>query len=369
MAKPPKFSIVTSFFGEPKEFVDRLYQSILQTNVDWEWVVTEDFSGSKETEKALSEIARKDKRVKKIKQKSKREIFRNPWLYAKGEFIFHIDGDDDFHPLYLQHCEEWFRKFPDVVCIISGGIWVNEKGCITNFFIDRPFVLPGNRNGTIHPHLNYLGRIWRSSVKIDFTEIFDNQEDIIRFNDRFIVEYLSTKGEILHLPRTYIKYIFRKDSNSNRERTEEEKKIIQKINNQFNSWLERNRKVFSRSTHFCTGEEDFEEEVTPFLNVDWTTEIKKVGVFGFSNLPVKKKLLQELFPEFIFSFEPKEDEIKNLDFLVVSNLEGKIFDFSQKRIYMTIKFEKNFQNCVKEIRGKYVFMWVANSDFFWIKKL
>jgi hypothetical protein len=369
MAKPPKFSIVTSFFGEPKEFVDRLYQSILQTNVDWEWVVTEDFSGNKETEKALSEIARRDKRVKKIKQKSKREIFRNPWLYARGEFIFHIDGDDDFHPLYLQHCQEWFRKFPDVVCIVSGGIWINEKGSHTNFFIDRPFVLPGNRNGTIHPLPNYLGRIWRSSVKIDFNEIFDDQEDIISANDRFIVEYLSTKGEILHLPRTYIKYITRKDSNSHRERTEGEKKTIQKINNQFNSWLERKRKVFSRSTHFCTGEDDFEEEVTPFLNVDWTTETEKVGVFGFSNLPVKKKLLQELFPEFIFSFEPNEDEIKNLDLFVVSNLKGEFFDFSQKRIYMTIKFEKNFQNWIKEIGEKYVFMWVGNSDFFWIKKL
>jgi glycosyltransferase involved in cell wall biosynthesis len=108
-SRTPIFSVVTSFFDEGKKYVERLYDYISSQSVDWEWIVTDDFSGDTETEFCLRNLAIKDSRVKYQEQKEKREIFRDPQKVATGEFVFHIDADDRVHPSYLLHCEYWFR--------------------------------------------------------------------------------------------------------------------------------------------------------------------------------------------------------------------------------------------------------------------
>jgi RNA-binding protein YlmH len=68
-----KISIVTSFYCQPPSFVDELYENIKKVNVDWEWIVTDDFSPTPEIDERLTQISNRDVRVRKILQKSKRE--------------------------------------------------------------------------------------------------------------------------------------------------------------------------------------------------------------------------------------------------------------------------------------------------------
>jgi hypothetical protein len=362
----PEFSIVTSFYNEPTDYIQRLYDQILKTGVDWEWIVTDDFSDNQEIDKKLTQISLRDTRVRKIIQSQKREIFKNPSIYCRGKFIFHIDGDDLFHPIYLKQAKKWFEKFPDVVCIISGSCWIRESGSIIRYENDDPFCFPHEKNGLRYPLLNYLGRIWRSEIKLDFSDIFTNQQDIIRFNDRFIVEYLSTRGDILHLPRPYIIYTQRKSSNSNRERNSEEIKLIEKTSYQFESWLEKNRSWFPKNPHFYVGETSFFDQTLAFQHIVWSSERRKCGVFGFSNLPVLRKLLIELYPELDIIFDPTEDLLEGIPIFVVDDLEIENRLPKNTQIYYATKDihirEDFFENIVTERSTR----WVLSEDILWI---
>ena len=359
-----KISIVTSFYCQPPNFVDELYENIKRVNVDWEWIVTDDFSPTPEIDERLTQISNKDVRVRKILQKSKREIFRSPWLYTNGDFVFNIDADDRFHPLYLEHCLEWFRKFPDVVCIISGCRWALDSGKIIRYFIDTPFVIPHIKGGIQYPNRNYLGRIWRNTHRPDWSQIFQNPDEIIRYNDRFIVEYLSTKGEILCLPRVYLDYTIRKNSNSSITRTQQEISIINKTSSEFESWLQTQKVKFSRFPYFLSGEVDFQNEMMPFLRIDWVSYPSRVGVIGFSRMEVKRKLLRQLYPEFGFIFDPSPEEDTTIDFYVLCNLDKMSGGLPQKKWYSHF-----CGNHMKDHIFSYInqnsnctFAWVSDSD-------
>jgi hypothetical protein len=301
-----KFSIVSSFFGDDPSYIHRLYDCVKSQNVDWEWIVTDDFSDNPETEKTLIEICELDNRVKIVTQKHKRELYQNPTVYSDGEFIFHIDGDDIFDSKYLENCLYWFNKFPDVVLILSASKWMKKSGQLERYFIHTPFMNPSFINGQVLPALNFLGRVWRSNIKIDWTDIFSDSKNMIRRNDLYISHYLSTKGEVLCLPRCFVQYETGKISNSNKERTAEEIKLIQQCDSEFDLWFENNKTYYSYNTHFCTGLEiDFEFDCFPFLTLDWNTSVKRIGLFGFSDKIVKRKLIKELYRDYEIVFEPK----------------------------------------------------------------
>ena len=91
-----KVSIITAVFNAEK-FIGDTYRSLeAQTFTDWEWVVTNDFS-TDSTEKILSDIAAKDKRVKVFKNSTNQGAgySRNRSISeSQGKFIAFIDSDD-----------------------------------------------------------------------------------------------------------------------------------------------------------------------------------------------------------------------------------------------------------------------------------
>lgn len=361
----PEFSIVTSFFNEPTEYIDRLYQKIRETQVDWEWVVTNDFSENPEIEIKLKCISECDSRVRKIVQSEKLEIYRNPSIYCRGEFIFHIDGDDFFHPLYLKHTREWFKKLPNVVCIVSGGVWVRESGSTVRYNIDDPFITPSVKNGILYPINNYLGRIWRSSCEIDFSGIFENMNELIRYNDRFIVEYLSTKGDILHLPRPYINYTIRSASNTHRPRTDTEKYKIEKTNQEFNNWLSKKEARFSRSPYLFCGTPSIDSISHTIYHIPWTKNKIRVGMFGFPETPVLRRLISEIYPEFEFIYEPNEN-LEQIDAFVIDDLK-KDFLVPKNKTYYFSTGDESIKKLFFEKMLPYVSTsWVLSDDYLWI---
>jgi hypothetical protein len=362
----PKFSIVTSFFGDDPSYIHRLYECAKSQNVDWEWVVTDDFSDNSETDKTLLEISKIDKRVRRIIQTEKLEFYRNPSLYTKGEFIFHIDGDDFYHPSYLEHCQIWFDRLPDVSIILSGSRWVKKSGHIERYYIHTPFSEDYDKNGNVVKSINFLGRVWRSKYKIDWSEII-NSDEMIRMNDKYIVNYLSTKGDVLCLPRCYVQYETCKISNSTKERTSDEKIMIRNLDDKFCNWFEKNKKDIYSSTYFyCGDNKDFEISCYPLLELPWSKEIKNISYLGFPDSSPKRKLLKDLFIDINIKFEYDS----NSEIIVINSLDGKLYKtLGEKNLILTNSEDtKDFYfNLLKEENRK--FAWFFCNGFCWITTL
>ena len=363
----PKFSIVTSFFGDDPSYIYRLYECAKTQNVDWEWIVTDDFSDNPETDKTLLEISKKDKRVRRIIQTEKREFYRNPSLYAKGEFIFHIDGDDFYHHNYLEHCQTWFERFPEVVCILSASKWMKKSGHLERYFVHTPFLNPFFDKGKVIPALNFLGRVWRSKIKIDWSDVFTDDSKMIRMNDQYIVKYLSTKGDILCLPRCYVEYETGKVSNSSKKRTPEEIVDIEQIDNEFEIWYEKNKREFIYFPYFFTGDGcDFELDCYNFLTLGWNG-IKSIDVYGFSELLVKRKLLRELFPDIEITFDSNSPKSKNIIICGKVKVEPNI---DNKKVFILTNTDDNkdfYFNILQ--KNKKAFYWFKYDDFCWINTI
>lgn len=289
------FSIVTSFYGESQEYVSRLYRSICLQNVNWEWIVTDDFSDNPITLQTLSEISVKDPRVKLVHQREKREIFRNPSIYAQGDYIFHIDGDDDVHPNYLAHCLMWFNRFPRVQCILSSSLFETERGNFGRY----AWLTEENR----FQFETYLGRVWRAGFTFNWAEIFSDPREVIRFNDRFIVKKIECEGDILFLPRIYIRYTMRENSNTSRERTENERESIVRSIQEFELWYEKNKRSAPLDPFFF----GLEKYLLGFFEIDWKFSNGSIHYSGPEIQDFHQKKIQDLFPEFSISFNRFDD--------------------------------------------------------------
>ena len=355
----PVFSVVTSFFGEGEKYVSRLYQNIVSQNVDWEWVVTDDFSNDPETEKALRDIARKDCRVVYIDQQEKGEIFRNPQKHARGEFVFHIDADDQVHPNYLEHCYYWFTRFPKVICILSGSEWVKENGHYDRYYL--------HKHSRLDEEQNYLGRTWRNGFQFEFEKIFSNYSDVIRMNDMFIVRSFEKTGDLLCLPRIYIKYEIRENSNCRIERTDQEKENIERCKNEFFNWISSDS-IFSPYEPFFF---DLEEDSLSFLPLPWNNEIKTIEFVGRELPKYKKRKISELYQDYKISFE--EIDPASSDYRIIDcSTEFKKIKIGSKNTIVLLKIEDEqgfsyYLDCFEK-EGKRT-KWMKLWDYTWMNTL
>lgn len=352
-----KFSIVTSFFGEGKKYVERLYEDIKNQRVDWEWLVTDDFSNDLETQNALVIISAKDPRVKYYQQEEKRELFRNPQKFSSGEYVFHIDADDQVHPSYLEHCKYWFERFPKVICILSGSEWIKENGHFNRYTFHSQHEV-----GTKH---DFIGRVWRNGFEFEFESIFSNHKDVIRMNDMFIVKSFEKTGDILCLPRPYIKYEMRASSNCNVERTEEEKEKIARCKEEFLKWNSKNSIPSPYDPFFF----DVEKEFLSFFPLQWSKE-RQVIQFSGRIFPVyKQRKLKELYQDYDIYFGEVPPNVYPAYKIIDCTEKFEKFDVSKRStiVLLGINDEEAFGYYNQQFTslGKMV-RWIKLWDYRWM---
>ena len=209
-----KFSISTSFYRR-SHLVEQVYQQILdQTHLDWEWIITDDFSDYNDAKEILLRICSEDPRVKYYEQSRKKECFYNPHRGCSGEIIAQFDSDDFAYPRLLELYNQVFLKHPDVAGISCLSQTVDNQGTFVE--IQGGGCYPIGET----PKFNYtpMGRAWRNII-----EEFDNGEMQWYQNDTNIVRHIETKGKWMYLPRTLYRYYYSTDTFS-RElgRTEEQ---------------------------------------------------------------------------------------------------------------------------------------------------
>jgi hypothetical protein len=300
-----KFSICTSFFNDEISNVDSLYGTILNQNVDWEWVVTDDFSENTEVKDYLILLSQKDDRVRYINQTHKMQFMRNPSEFAEGEFVFHIYSDDLVYPGYLELCEKMFNRFPDVGVILTGSKFVSQHGVFRSYNVHK------HREGMIC----FLGRCWRRSIEIDFTGIIEDNFFTVS-NDMFIVNELCLKTRLLIIPRIFIEYREFLNEDGNRKpfghRLELSNVLMEshgRAIGQFLEYYNNNRKDNDGLFPYFEAIKKITTGLWPIHNIP----NNKIRFVGFSLEPWQQILLQDLYFDKIISYgDTLEDNSVNV---------------------------------------------------------
>ncbi len=102
-------SIITPYYNTGELFVETFVSVQAQSLQNWEWIIVDDGSPDRESVMRLDDIAKKDSRIKVIRQvnggtaAARNTGFRN----SKGRYICLLDHDDMIEPTYLEKCA-WF---------------------------------------------------------------------------------------------------------------------------------------------------------------------------------------------------------------------------------------------------------------------
>ena len=246
-----KFSIVTSFYNESEDLINAVCQSVLsQTYTNFEWVVTDDFSKDSNTTRVVKSLPERDKRIRYVEEKSKKEVWWNPQTYAIGDIVVTVDGDDHMFPKALEVLNYFYIKYPDVICITTEIKNYNQNGgYIGSCYINRDnyknhldYCLHKKHNPDIPDHgkndlfTHGYNRSWRNIGGLDFKEDLDNRLITVDFLELTKLEEI---GKILHIPRALYGYntrdvsISRKidDHNNHQIRTQEiDQSIVERRN-------------------------------------------------------------------------------------------------------------------------------------------
>ena len=119
----PDISVIMPVYNSEK-YLSACVQSVLdQTYADFELICVDDGSTDSSAE-ILETFAKKDSRVRVIRQKNGGgSASRNTGLdAAKGDFIAFIDNDDCWHPDYLKTLRSAFDKTPEAD-VAAGGLF------------------------------------------------------------------------------------------------------------------------------------------------------------------------------------------------------------------------------------------------------
>lgn len=113
--------------------ITRPYHSLLnQTYRDWEWVVMDDSPDDGQTFKMLTEMAKKDFRIRVYKSSQHSGVIGNLKREAcdlgRGEFLLELDHDDELTPMALEWMVAGYEKHPEVGFIYSDFAECYEDG-------------------------------------------------------------------------------------------------------------------------------------------------------------------------------------------------------------------------------------------------
>ena len=231
------------------------------------------------------------------------EFLRNPSLFAKGEYIFHIDSDDLVLPGYLEQCQRIFERFTEVGVIVAAGRYADQDGLFLGY------------NQHLKNCTSFLGRTWRNSIEINLSEILEDEFFTTR-NDLFLVKYLNTKTKMMIIPRAYIQYrsfqikgqykAFGERMEINNTHLEKD----QESSSQFLNFYEQNKQKYDGIFPLYNGI----EKLTTSLYPVHMFECDKINLVGFNLKEWQMSLLEDLYfdKEITYSNETQTDSVNVL---------------------------------------------------------
>lgn len=199
----PKISIIIPVYKVEKYLPMCLASVIAQTFTDWEAICVND--GSPDAcGNILARYAKKDKRIKVIKQKNQGlSCARNNGIEkAKGKYIYFLDSDDFIHPQLLEICYELAEK--EKAQMVSFGFQKFRQGD----FISVPNYQLEDLNYTVtNSPLYHQKKHHKSRISVNACTKFYRKNTIknLRFIPGITMEdYPHTYAVLAKQPRTVI---------------------------------------------------------------------------------------------------------------------------------------------------------------------
>lgn len=265
-----KFGLYTSFY-KAERFIDYIFDEISKLNYDnWEWIITDDFSGDN-TKSLLLEKIKDNKKIKYVEQKYKKEMYWEPnkFFDKSFDYIVLIDCDDGFDYDFLNVYNRFAKIYPDAVLITSDFIKTQDN-------ILHSLSLVKNDNTiieklkTFHPQTDYVKNM--SYNTLGHLRCFKNIPNL-KFKiddydacaeDSYRVMYMNSLGKWLHIPRCLYDWKLRNDSESH-------SKVKDNFNGNFNL-------AYNKIKENC---------YLPFIDYDdiydITSSISKLGINEINN--------------------------------------------------------------------------------------
>ena len=129
----PMFSIVLSTYNRA-DYLPRAICSVLaQQYTNFEFIIIDDGS-SDNTEQVVNKFAKKDKRIRYIKNEQNSGLvysLNRGVNLAKGKYITRLDDDDYLFPEFFVEYVKFIDKYPDTILIYSLPVSVKDNGDIS----------------------------------------------------------------------------------------------------------------------------------------------------------------------------------------------------------------------------------------------
>ncbi len=304
-----KLSIVTSYYNSEKYIKEQSSSILSQSYGNWEWIIADDFSKDN-TKQKLIELQKKDSRIRLVNLSRKKELWWNPQLFATGDIVCHVDGDDALLPGTFERLKYYFEKFPEVVLLHFNANKYKEelpktKNDLFENFVNNVYISKDNKSflegferlcSQRSGIFGYL-RVFRNIKNLRFTEHSDDSD--CSSNDGQWLLNLEEKGKTLTIPRT--SYLAREHYDSENFRNwniKGEVKLIEDAKKRRkNIYLSMPRKI----DYF----DDIYEaaESTYISSLNWENSSKSISFLNFNYSEYELIKLKDLFFEHSVSFD------------------------------------------------------------------
>ena len=201
-------SVVTSVYN-CEEYIGQTIDSVInQTINDWEYILIDDNSSDRSFD-IIENIAKKDSRIKVIKNTENKGQCVNLNFgikMAKGKYIARLDHDDICHPKRFEKQLEYMENNPEVALVGSWiNIWKNGKIEFRKFY-NYPVKTTGEArliaiSNNFMPHSSFF---IRKSVMMDNDIWYD--ESIVYAEDYALLARLVAVGKVCLINEPLVTY-------------------------------------------------------------------------------------------------------------------------------------------------------------------
>jgi glycosyltransferase involved in cell wall biosynthesis len=195
------------------EYISEALDSILaQTYKNFELVISDNVS-TDDTQKICEEYARKDKRVRYIRQREDLGGYGNYDFVrreARGDYFVYASNDDLWHPRFIEKCLAKFGEEPGAIMVFSNFYTFDDSGKVRKYRQEQYFPFARHLYGRLKEYLLSLtlyGKttlmygMWKKGTATDLIPASELRSDILYVFRTLCTGYFTNIPDVLFYKR------------------------------------------------------------------------------------------------------------------------------------------------------------------------
>ncbi len=192
-----------------REAIDSL---LAQTYKNFEFIISDNASAD-DTQKICEEYAKKDKRIRYIRQAKNIGSFGNYDFVrreSRGDYFLYASNDDLWTPRFIEKCLEKFKEHPDAVVIFPNFYTFDDSGRVMKYFPEQYFPFDQNLYKRLKAYLlsrsqygksSIIYGLWKKNSPADRIKMDDVRGDMIYMFQALFAGYFAAVPETLFFKR------------------------------------------------------------------------------------------------------------------------------------------------------------------------